>query len=158
MMNNLLLIKKGCLFENAPKGSILLHSCNCRGVWGSGIAKTFYEKFPEAFKEYNKHCHLSYPDDLLGTCLIIKDKDYTIACLFTSDDYGDRIDLQEQILENTSKALWDLRKQLDLSKEIIIDAPKINSGLFNTPWELTEKVIYGNSHNNMKWTIWEVSK
>jgi O-acetyl-ADP-ribose deacetylase (regulator of RNase III) len=31
---------------------IIVHGCNCQGVWGSGVAKQMKEKYPEAFTKY----------------------------------------------------------------------------------------------------------
>lgn len=34
------------------KEGIIVHGCNCQGVWGSGVAKQMKEKYPEAFTKY----------------------------------------------------------------------------------------------------------
>ncbi|KAL5342444.1 hypothetical protein BJX70DRAFT_356862 [Aspergillus crustosus] len=56
---------EGDLFE-APDGAALIHACNCRGGWGKGIAKTFKNKYPTAFKVYESHCdyYLEFPQFL----------------------------------------------------------------------------------------------
>ncbi|OKL58438.1 ADP-ribose 1''-phosphate phosphatase [Talaromyces atroroseus] len=46
---------EGDLFD-APDGAALIHACNCLGSWGGGIAKSFKNKYPAAFKTYNAHC------------------------------------------------------------------------------------------------------
>ncbi|KAJ9287414.1 hypothetical protein DTO021C3_5105 [Paecilomyces variotii] len=46
---------EGDLFD-APDGAVLIHSCNCMGNWGKGIARGFKEKFPGAFEIYRSHC------------------------------------------------------------------------------------------------------
>ncbi|KAJ5901529.1 hypothetical protein N7495_002057 [Penicillium taxi] len=45
----------GNLFD-APEGSALIHACNSRGIWGSGIAKEFKERYPTAYGIYRNHC------------------------------------------------------------------------------------------------------
>ncbi|KAJ5188086.1 Appr-1-p processing [Penicillium cf. griseofulvum] len=47
----------GDLFD-APNGAALIHACNCQGVWGAGIARAFYERYPAAYKIYRNHCLL----------------------------------------------------------------------------------------------------
>ncbi len=131
-------IVKADLFS-APKGSILIHSCNTQGVWGAGIAKQFAEKFPDAFEIYQNICRLSR-GSLIGHCILIQaNKDYTIACLFTSNGYGSNVDSPEQVLHNTELAIKDMLLQNIDRKPYHM--PKINSGLFNTPWVQTQKVL-----------------
>lgn len=102
----------GILFQ-APRGSILIHACNTVGSWGAGIAKAFKSRYPEAFEVYRDHCKEHHPNDLIGTCLIIRSEagDHDIACLFTSRDYGKRVDSQEDILAATRLAIQGLLKQ-----------------------------------------------
>lgn len=118
---------------------VLAHACNCKGVWGSGVAKTFHEKFPKAYEVYKDYCTKNGSNSL-GRCLLIDNDNISIACLFTSDGYGQYVDSPEKILHHTDLAIKDLFRQT--SK--IINMPKINSGLFKVPWEDTEKVIRKN--------------
>lgn len=128
---------QGDLFT-APKGSIIVHACNTKGVWGSGIAKAFASRFPKAREEYSKLCQEKGPS-LIGTCLLIEAGDYTIGCLFTSKNYGAFVDSPQKILEHTQTAMADLIAQNTDNKPIHMC--KINSGLFNVPWPDTKKVL-----------------
>lgn len=128
----------GDLFA-APKGSIIAHACNCQGMWGSGIAKTFAQKFPKAFEVYRKHCQEVGPEALLGTCFLIPAGDYTIACLFTSIDYGSKKDGVEKILASTLKAVGQLLEQN--VENLPIAMCKINAGLFAVPWKSTLYIL-----------------
>lgn len=135
-MNNVTIIK-GDLFS-APEGSIICHACNCQGVWGSGIAKQFAKRYPEAYKVYQKICES--PAALLrGQCALIETERYEIGCLFTSAGYGSKVDAEREILTNTWYAINDLLLKNIHDKPIYMC--KINSGLFGVPWELTEKVL-----------------
>jgi ADP-ribose 1''-phosphate phosphatase len=127
---------KDSLF-NAPAGSILIHSCNCRGVWGSGIAKQFAERFPAEKNYYTEECK-KYGKSLLGSCLFIPAGDYTIACLFTSDGYGMEVDSVDSILDHTKSAIEQLIYQ---AKKQPMHMCKINSGLFQVPWEKTVAIL-----------------
>ncbi|GAD91648.1 phosphatase, putative [Paecilomyces variotii No. 5] len=80
---------EGDLFD-APDGAVLIHSCNCMGNWGKGIARGFKEKYPAAFEIYRVHCknHLTKREYATlsdrtvqlpeGTALVIppQEKDY----------------------------------------------------------------------------------
>lgn len=128
---------KGNLFD-APKGSIIIHACNTRGVWGSGIAAAFAKKFPQAFAIYHDHCNRLGPS-LIGTCLLIPAGDYVIGCLFTSKSYGQYVDPPAKILKSTESALKDLiRQNVDLKP---LHTCKINSGLFRVPWNDTKALL-----------------
>lgn len=128
---------QGDLFT-APKGSIIVHACNTKGVWGSGIAKAFAARFPKAREEYAKLCAEKGPS-LIGTCLLIEAGDYTIGCLFTSKNYGSFVDGPDKILEHTRTAMADLLSQNTTNKPIHMC--KINSGLFAVPWNDTKKLL-----------------
>lgn len=128
---------KGNLFD-APKGSILIHACNTKGVWGSGIAKAFASKFPKARDVYVQLCQ-EKSASLLGTCLLIPAGDYTIGCLFTSKNYGQFVDKPAKILESTETAIADLIAQ-NVDKKPMHTC-KINSGLFNVPWADTKALL-----------------
>lgn len=125
----------------APNTQLLVHACNCQGVWGSGVALQFKARFYTEFQAYK---HLSGAFDfsdlssglehgLLGKSLIIN----KVGCLFTSLDYGKNVDSPEKIISATKTALEDLLNKTTMD----IAMPKINSGLFRVPWEDTERVI-----------------
>ncbi|KAK6205493.1 ADP-ribose 1''-phosphate phosphatase [Scheffersomyces amazonensis] len=162
----------GDLFSHTPikKGaiSILCHSCNCRGVWGGGIAAVFRRKYPIANRIYEDYCdeYRSQPTKLLGTTQLIlpeKDSEPLIACLFTSDMSGSGILPPHEIVHYTDLALQDLVKQLKHlqsqdknievtdNEKLVVNMPKINSGIFNVPWDQTEAVLnkYPDVHFNV---------
>ncbi len=137
----------------APLDTWLLGSVNCRGVWGGGIAFFMKEKYPKSFELYNKHCKSFSDDDLIGSAQLvdttelknIPGKPRKIINLFTSKAFGMYKDFPDEIVENTRSALdylWPLLQMAEPnSKEINIWSNKFNSGLFDVPWEDTEKVL-----------------
>lgn len=142
-------IIKDSLF-NAPKGSIIAHACNCQGVWGSGIAKVFAERFPKEREEYSAVCY-ERGTSLAGSALLIPAGDRTIGCLFTSRGYGATKDSVGQILEFTYDAIADLiAKNVDKKP---IAMCKINAGLFAVPWEDTLEVLRS---FDQEFTIYEI--
>lgn len=128
-----LIYQKKCLFT-APQGSFLGQSCNALGDWGAGIALQFKEKFPHSFLEQRKICS----GQVLGQSFCTEEKGYKVVSLFTSRGYGKNKSSNEEILKNTRKSLIDFFSK-DNRNHLYI--PKINSGLFNVPWEMTEIVI-----------------
>ena len=47
-------VRQGDLFASGASG--LAHGCNCRGVMGAGIAKSFRDRWPEMYAEYRERC------------------------------------------------------------------------------------------------------
>lgn len=115
----------------APASQLLTHSVNCKGIWASGIAKQFRDKYATEYYLYKYACNNFA--GILGQSLILNNT----ACLFTSIDYGINVDLPEEILAATQSALEDLLSKTTMD----IAMPKINSGLFKVPWEQTAEII-----------------
>ena len=148
-------VKKGDLFKALNKTDIFSHSCNSRGVWGSGIAKIFHMRFPLAYQQY--HTHLNK----VGTGYVVEDNGYKIGCLITSKGYGSQVDSPDQIVQATYEAIKCLLLELSEKKylTVTIHSPKINSGLFKTPWQKTKKAIKKaceESSLNVNWIVWEL--
>jgi ADP-ribose 1''-phosphate phosphatase len=146
-------IKKS-LFD-APPGSLIVHACNTRGMWGSGIAREFALRFPWAHRVYSRHCHQAKEADgtapsLLGTSLIITEGEHMVGCLFTSASYGSDVDAPEKILDATRRAIADLIRLNDAKCPIALC--KINSGLFKVPWDKTMEIL---NEFNQEFTVYE---
>lgn len=149
-----LIYKKMDLFD-APKGSILVHAVNAQGVWGSGIAKEFKEKFPKAFLSYEKE---SKNYGMMAEFDFCVDNEQAIGSLFTSKNYGLRVDSPDEILVNTTLVLNGFTQYLDDNayEDISIYSNKFNSGLFNVPWEKTEAILkVFVKRYNLNWTVCE---
>ena len=145
--NKMIVVEKvGDLFD-APDEAVLIHACNCIGLWGAGIAAAFKTRYPEAFIKYREHCTSNDVADLNGSALLIPPLEedgpkHFVGCLFTSKRPGKGRDSPEEILQNTETAMIDLMQQIALKPEISeIRMCHINSGLFNVPWENTKSLI-----------------
>lgn len=72
---------------------------------------------------------------------------YYIVSLITSGGYGKHMSDPATILNNTAEALRVLKPTIDRFKkqfpeqEMKVYAVKINSGLFNVPWDATKRVL-----------------
>jgi len=141
-------VKKMNLFD-APPGSFLIHAVNCKGVWGSGIAALFREKFPNAYAAYKLQCKSGYAAvGKFGGCMYV-------GWLFTSDGYGTRRDSVDMILNNTRQSVISLLEEMPDSA--VIYSNKFNSGLFGVPWEKTEAILLdcleNHNPNGVKWVV-----
>lgn len=153
---------KKSLFTS-PKENILVHACNAQGVWGSGIAREFAERFPDAYHAYKSACGRTKkfnPDNLLaGRCHVTIQPDgikpIIIANLITSVNYGNKKDDPATILLNTTLALEDLGKTTLQFKKRPFASNKFNSGLFSVSWEQTEKILtYFVDRYKLDWTVY----
>lgn len=130
------------LFD-APEGSLIVHACNCKGSWGSGIAKEFKERYYEAFKTYQILCWFDGGKSKPGKFdfISINKEKHDIGCLFTSYGYGKELDSEDVILINTILAVDSALTHAAINGTGYIFSNKFNSGLFKIPWEKTEKII-----------------
>lgn len=128
----------GDLFRVSPSKSILVHACNCQGVWGSGIAKQFADYYPDAYDVYRKFCLKDHPG--AGSIKICpEERGKFVACLLTSSGFGANVDSEQEILEATERALNRLK--IFVGKSSPVYSPRFNAGLFKVPWEKTEEII-----------------
>lgn len=152
--------KKISLFD-APEGSILVHGCNGQGVWGSGIAKPFKEKYPRSWVEYNKYCVDALAKDkkfgAVGTTLITSQENKRfVGCLITSVSYGPDKDSVADIVAQTFLALDSLFRNLKESGELSrpIYSNKFNSGMFKVDWQYTERCLkYFTNRYGVEWVV-----
>jgi ADP-ribose 1''-phosphate phosphatase len=131
--------KKMSLFD-APAESAIMHDCNALGIWASGIAKDFNQRFPKTFKEYNRYCTQNEQNPV-GTVIVGFENDFVVGNLITSYGYGKEVDPPEEILKNTEKALHEFFEYLEEEHITKVYCNKFNSGLFKVPWEDTEKLL-----------------
>ena len=145
---------RGNLFKAIGRQTILVHACNCEGVWGSGVAKGFNELLPAAFHRYRAHCLERSREELVGSSLIVKHLSQHVGCLFTSKGFGGEVDSVDDIVEQTAMALNDF--MIKVPPYLDIHSPKFNSGLFNVPWHMTEEILFDICRAyDTTWTVWQ---
>ena len=69
--------------------------------------------------------------------------------LITSQGFGGSVDSPDIITANTRSSLVALKAFIGPAEQIF--SPKINAGIFRTPWETTEKVIEESGFE--RWTV-----
>lgn len=148
--------KKMDLFD-APKEAMLVHACNCLGVWGSGIARIFRDKYSDAFSYYQATCW-DKGKELLGRSIVTGDSGRLIGCLFTSYAFGDSVDSIDDILAATKTAILDMFEHARILGVTDIYSNRFNSGLFGVPWHKSEAILLEISENypDVNWTVTEI--
>lgn len=133
--------EKMSLFD-APKDSHIMHAGNCKGVWGSGIAKEFKARFPKSFEDYHNYCKShKFGINAAGSYTMHSENDYHVTTILTSVGYADTKSTVEEILHFTSLSLISLLQYLSNIGIKEIYCNRFNSGLFAVPWQKTESVI-----------------
>lgn len=142
----------GDIFD-APKNTLLIHACNCKGHWGAGIAKAFYDRYPNAYEVYADYCD-EHEYSLVGKAQLIQPTDgeekHFVGCLYTSRSMGRKKDSPTRILGATKPAMEDLLRQVSQwnakaengkNKVGELRMCQINSGLFAVPWAKSRAVL-----------------
>lgn len=181
-ISNIRYVKGNCLSASIHHSRILIHSCNCNGSWGGGIAYQLGVKYPNAESYYIELCE-RFGADLLGKFVLLPsctDSTLLIGCLFTASFGGPNQGSGESILKYTKLALEDMRKKvvegavglddIDVFSNTYMEAykgklktpisahqlemPKINSGIFGVPWQKTERLL--EEQNSMSFVVYEL--
>ena len=143
--------KNMSLFD-APRDSIIIHACNSQGVWGSGIAKAFKEKYPQSFGDYTNFCKIANHErgTACGRAALSSypvDEPHWVGWIVTSHHYASQKDPVDLIKIHTTMALMELCKKVymthpkDQWPKIDVYSNKFNSGLFAVPWEDSELIL-----------------
>lgn len=148
-------IVEGDLFS-APSG-IICHQVNCKGNMGRGVAKTFKEKYPFAFRQYENLCHNLIPDELLGTILIRAELDCKwTCCMFAQDNWsGHGCNTNYTAFRECCNAIKREIKRLDFD-DVIINMPYgIGAGLGGGEWEIIYSILEEelNDYNVILWKL-----
>ena len=152
-----LIYKNGNLFDVINEtNAYFIHSCNSKCMWGAGIAAEFKRRFPTAFQKYCDK--LNEVGAKTGSSFVINDGPTKIACLIVSVGWGKNKDPEKLIIENTKLAIEDLvNNHVNGVNPVRIHSPKINSGLFNIPWNKTETTIKNiKIDREIIWTVWDL--
>lgn len=156
-----LIYRPGDLFTAvAEKDAVLVHAASTQGVWGAGVARIFADRYPQAFQLYSHQCDHISPDRLLGTYGTWGTGDGPlIAWLFTAEHLGHQ-SRPHIVAEDTESAVKSMFRDSmmmagDQEPKWAFHSPKMNSGLFGVPWELTEAVLKKTIEDTpYTWTVW----
>lgn len=151
--------RTGSIFESPPAETLLIHSCNCKGIWGKGIAAEFKQRYPKAFQMHSDFCKPHKPRELLGKSMLLppvesqvpkgEERHHYIGCLFVKESYGSpKNDVERESIKDATKLamqqlLEGLVEQRKAGSMYVqeIRMPKINSGIFQVEWEETAAIL-----------------
>lgn len=145
-------------FKSAkPTVYVLAHVVNNYGVMGAGIARQIKEKWPDVFKDYAEYCNKKYSAtaEYLGDLQFIKaqkqnkndENELYVANIFAQDGFpshDNRCALKYGALALSLRLLSEeieYQKICYPDKEIVVNMPKIGSGLAGGDWNLVSKIV-----------------
>ena len=129
----------GDLFFNKPKFTAIAHGVNCCGVWGGGISRPFFTRWPKMAKEYEQMCALNKPEDLGGNSLFYDDRKnsgYFVCNLFTQICPGP--DARYELIK---KCLTETKARLDKEGIDSLGLPAIGAGIGGLQLEKVKDVV-----------------
>lgn len=140
-----IIYKKGDVVEAFKQGEVdvLIHSTNCQGVMGSGIAKQIKAEFPEAYHEYKQ-------SELYGGGLFLGEVSGAIFNRVTCGKFGGILNVngQDQFIDRTkcntnyaalAKGLLACHEWIESGD--VVAMPKIGAGLGGGDWKIIEAII-----------------
>lgn len=127
---------QGDLFDS--KADIIAHGCNCRGGYGSGVAKTMAQKFPKA-KSYYLEKYDEDGWDLGDVQFVTVVGGKIIANCATQDEYYPRNKCHADYpaIRKCMEQVRDFAKANGYS----IAIPKIGAGLAGGDWNTIEGIL-----------------
>lgn len=127
---------KGDLFETHC--DIIAHGVNCRGIMGSGVARTIKEKYYKAYNAYRD----KYEEDgwWLGEIQPVSQNDgkYVVNC--STQNYYMPRDIVHADYDAIEKCMFKL-KMFAKEKNLSIAIPKIGAGLAGGDWNIIEDIL-----------------
>lgn len=128
---------QGDLFDT--DADIIAHGCNCRGGFGSGVAKTMSIKYPKARQYYlDKFDSEGWK---LGEVQFVKtgSGETYIANCATQDNYGYSGELNADY--NAIRTAMETVKCFAMIKNLTVAIPKIGAGLAGGDWTIIENIL-----------------
>ncbi|MGA1823679.1 MAG: macro domain-containing protein [bacterium] len=139
-------IMKGNLIELAKEGKfdVIIHGCNCFCAMGAGIAKAIKAEFPEA---YEADCRTIKGDRAkLGDITYAHSEkgghQLTVVNGYTQYNFRGRKPLVDY---DAVRSVFSKVRELFSGKRIAY--PKIGAGLAGGDWDIIEKIINEELHN-----------
>jgi O-acetyl-ADP-ribose deacetylase (regulator of RNase III) len=130
--------RKGKMFEHDfskdYEKRVIMHGCNKQGVMGSGVAKEFKQRYPEAFERYRSDIQNGLR---LGDCSFSKDSKTGVylASAITQEFYG-KDGKQYASYEAIESNLAFIMKMFNT-----VVMPKIGCGLGGCDWNKIEPMF-----------------
>lgn len=138
---------------------IIVHSVNCQGAMGSGVAGAIRRKWPQVFSSYKSFCDRhNNSHDLLGKVDIVKiDDGLYVANVFGQEFYGNdgKTYANPISLLQGVTSVFLFAEQYDLP----IHSVKVGSGLGGLSWDKDVQPIFSqleDRHIMIPLTVYEL--
>ena len=135
---------------------MIVHQVNCKGVMGSGVAKSIKDKYPKAYHSYKKHCDIS-GSSLLGKIQVINIcNERKVVNMFAQDNYGrDKQYTDLKAFKTCILKLVDYAKKNNI-KEIAMPY-KIGCGRGGANWDSVYSILCNSfNRSNVKLTLYSL--
>ncbi len=125
--------------DSQLQSHVLVHGCNCAGVYNSGLAKQIRIKYPLAYQNYLEYLKITDNKYLLGSINKVRIGDTGIVVnSFIQRFYG----RDPNVVYVDYKAIEKVFKSIALEfPDCAILYPKIGAGLANGDWNEINKII-----------------
>lgn len=121
---------------------IIVHSVNCKGTWGAGLAKSLKHKYPKAYDDYIKYLNsFKMPYYALGSIIHTRIKDLYVVSAVTQYDVS-----VTQRRTEYSAVIEAMRSLNNYIKTHRVDLPLyfpygIGCGLGGGDWNIVSNII-----------------
>lgn len=146
MTGNPIEYRHGDLFNDYDKSlkTILVHGCNAQGVMGSGVARTFRNLYPNAYKHYCDD--ISFKNVNLGGVSVSRYSDtLTLVSAITQEFYGrdGKRYVSYDAVNSAFLLVYALASYYSFEQIVF---PKIGAGLGGGDWNVIEACIVSAHH------------
>lgn len=137
----MIIYETGDIVELAKEGkfNFIIQGCNCQSTWGSGLARSLREAFPDAFLVDKKDKRL--PFDKIGDFSYWRspNQKLTIINAYTQFDYG--TDYRRAEYGSIKRAFEGIFSHWRFSHLDRVATVKIGAGLGGGNWEVISDII-----------------
>lgn len=128
----------GDIFTNRFGAQALAQGCNCQGSMGAGIAKSFKERYPVMYTEYQHRCRVEPRQFNLGDVFLWKEEGKpAVFNLGTQEQYWHA----RASYEAVEIALTRMRARADEEGIRTIAIPRIGAGYGGLSWKKVRAII-----------------
>lgn len=131
-MNKILYIKGNLLTNNEP---VIIHGCNNKGGFGSGVAGAIRKMYPNCYTTYRTAFEAGKLT--MGGIIVHEEPTCVILNAITQPAYG--YDGKQYVDYDSIKAAMILADEMTTSGRIAM--PKIGAGLGGGDWEIISNII-----------------
>jgi O-acetyl-ADP-ribose deacetylase (regulator of RNase III) len=143
--------KVGDILQNIKSG-VLLHSVNCQGVMGAGVARGIRDMYPHVYQIYKSHCTI-LKSSALGDVLPTKAGNLLILNGFGQESTGGHRAVSYDAIDTIFNTIYCSGEYDRVNKEI--HTVKIGAGLGAGNWKVIEQIILTYLPESCNLYVWD---